>query len=192
MSVTVGADELMEPTPSTSYSIVSNVAGARGEDGPRAVRLTKTDTRVCPSPRATNGRVLLNCFAGCPTDEVVAALGLEWSDLFVDDRQRPPGPPRLKRDVGNFRIPRIAGRWGKRNAFFLEWELSRLLASVPKLQAQRDVLQSWDYLAERVDIPLVVGTADYLARDRYRARTTRRRAARPAAAVRFVLRKSSA
>jgi hypothetical protein len=29
-----------------------------------------------------DGRVLLHCHAGCPVDEVVAALGLELHDLF--------------------------------------------------------------------------------------------------------------
>jgi hypothetical protein len=29
-----------------------------------------------------DGRVLLNCFAGCATEAILAALGLEWEDLF--------------------------------------------------------------------------------------------------------------
>jgi hypothetical protein len=29
-----------------------------------------------------DGRVLIKCFAGCATEEVVAALGLEMKDLF--------------------------------------------------------------------------------------------------------------
>ena len=29
-----------------------------------------------------DGRVLLKCFAGCPTDAIVAAMGLSLSDLF--------------------------------------------------------------------------------------------------------------
>ena len=29
-----------------------------------------------------DGKVLLRCYAGCPTPEVIAALGLRWSDLF--------------------------------------------------------------------------------------------------------------
>jgi hypothetical protein len=34
-----------------------------------------------------DGRVLLYCHAGCPTETVLAALGLEWRDLF----ERPAG-----------------------------------------------------------------------------------------------------
>ena len=29
-----------------------------------------------------DGRVLLHCWAGCETRDIVAALGLNWSDLF--------------------------------------------------------------------------------------------------------------
>ena len=45
-----------------------------------------------------DGSVLLHCFAGCPVSDVVAALGLELSDLFPP-RER---PPELQR-----RIPRL-------------------------------------------------------------------------------------
>lgn len=31
----------------------------------------------------SDGRVLLHCFAGCPTADVLAAMGLELADLFV-------------------------------------------------------------------------------------------------------------
>ena len=31
-----------------------------------------------------DGKVLLKCWAGCPTEAVLAALGLCWSDLFPD------------------------------------------------------------------------------------------------------------
>jgi hypothetical protein len=33
-----------------------------------------------------DGRVLLNCFAGCAFDDMLTALGLEAKDLFVEDR----------------------------------------------------------------------------------------------------------
>ena len=29
-----------------------------------------------------DGRILLHCWAGCETSDIVAALGLRWSDLF--------------------------------------------------------------------------------------------------------------
>jgi 5S rRNA maturation endonuclease (ribonuclease M5) len=37
-----------------------------------------------------DGRILLKCFAGCPTESIVAALGLELRDLFVDNGTNEP------------------------------------------------------------------------------------------------------
>ena len=37
----------------------------------------------------TGDSVLVHCFAGCTTEEVVAALGLDMRDLFVSDATRP-------------------------------------------------------------------------------------------------------
>ncbi len=34
--------------------------------------------------QADDGRILINCFAGCATSEVVSVVGLELSDLFPD------------------------------------------------------------------------------------------------------------
>ncbi|MCX7241188.1 MAG: DNA primase [Burkholderiales bacterium] len=45
-----------------------------------------------------DGAVLINCLAGCDVHDVVAALGLELSDLFPP-REQPTGAPR--------RIPRL-------------------------------------------------------------------------------------
>lgn len=33
------------------------------------------------------GKILLKCYAGCPTTDIVAAMGLKMSDLFADDRK---------------------------------------------------------------------------------------------------------
>jgi hypothetical protein len=40
------------------------------------------------SVRETNGRILVKCFAGCATNDVCTALGIEVADLFSDDRPR--------------------------------------------------------------------------------------------------------
>jgi AAA domain len=44
-----------------------------------------------------DGKVLLKCFAGCPTEEVVAALGLSMSDLWPKDD---PPPHEKHKDNG--------------------------------------------------------------------------------------------
>jgi hypothetical protein len=37
-----------------------------------------------------DGRVVLHCFAGCDSEDVVRALGLSWSDLFPDGHRHAP------------------------------------------------------------------------------------------------------
>lgn len=44
------------------------------DDGSPSLSITERDDRV-----------LIHCFAGCPVDHVVAAVGLELSDLFPQD-----------------------------------------------------------------------------------------------------------
>ncbi len=40
--------------------------------------------------RATDDdKTLLHCFAGCPTDDILAAIGMEWQDLYPDHDVRP-------------------------------------------------------------------------------------------------------
>jgi len=34
----------------------------------------------------TGGKVLLRCYAGCPTESIVKAMGIEWKDFFVSQR----------------------------------------------------------------------------------------------------------
>jgi hypothetical protein len=36
-----------------------------------------------------DGRILVNCFAGCTGDQVIKELGLEWKDLFDDSITKP-------------------------------------------------------------------------------------------------------
>lgn len=56
-------------------------------DGWMALCPTHDDTRPSLSvDTGDDGRVLLNCFAGCETDEIVRSLGFEMSDLFPDQR----------------------------------------------------------------------------------------------------------
>lgn len=52
-----------------------------------------------------DGRVLINCFGGCGAADVVAAVGLELSDLFP-----PREPPASGRGVASGRVPPIDWR----------------------------------------------------------------------------------
>ncbi|HCS08679.1 MAG TPA: virulence-associated protein E [Pseudomonas sp.] len=40
----------------------------------------------------SNGTILLKCWAGCTTREIVSAIGLELRDLFPGDKQPRRGP----------------------------------------------------------------------------------------------------
>ncbi|MBC7075994.1 MAG: hypothetical protein H5T98_07990 [Syntrophomonadaceae bacterium] len=41
------------------------------------------------------GKVLLKCFAGCTTEDIVRAIGLKMSDLYPEPKQRPANPKRV-------------------------------------------------------------------------------------------------
>lgn len=43
--------------------------------------------------RAKDGGVMLHCFAGCKTEDIVSTLGLEMKDLFAKELARPFTPP---------------------------------------------------------------------------------------------------
>ena len=51
---------------------------------------------------AEDGRILLHCFAGCRTADVLQALGLTWRDLFPGGAPQTPGvsPRATRRQIG--------------------------------------------------------------------------------------------
>ena len=65
---------------------------------PKARKSGKSWSARCPAhddrhaslsiSRGTDGRVLLNCHAGCSADQVCRSLGLEMKDLFPNDNHR--------------------------------------------------------------------------------------------------------
>jgi hypothetical protein len=73
---------------------VRREAGGEGPEWPRGRRRVERllYKGLCPThgdrkpslsvSEGDDGRVLIKCFAGCATEEVVAALGLEMKDLF--------------------------------------------------------------------------------------------------------------
>src|SRR5215204_3214632 len=36
------------------------------------------------SVKVEDGKVLLHCFAGCRPEDIIVAVGLQWSDLFAE------------------------------------------------------------------------------------------------------------
>jgi len=58
------------------------------------------DTPSLSVAEAPSGAALVFCFAGCPTTAVLAALGLEWRDLFPHDAAPRRGERRRRRRGG--------------------------------------------------------------------------------------------
>lgn len=56
-------------------------------------------TPSLPVREGNDGRVLLNCFAGCSTDEVLHALGLDMRDLFSEAGCDPQHPERRENPI---------------------------------------------------------------------------------------------
>lgn len=59
---------------------------------------SKHNTQSLAIREMSDGTVLLTCFAGCSAADVIAAVGLEFKDLFPDrgeqiDHRRKPGQP---------------------------------------------------------------------------------------------------
>lgn len=82
------------------------------------------DTPSLSIAEAPSGAVLLHCFGGCPTTAVLAALGLEWRDLFPHDTA-PGRSRRLRRRRG----PTEAELWTRFKALrrVLRVELATLI-----------------------------------------------------------------
>ena len=53
------------------------------------------------SIKITDKRILLHCFAGCYTEEILSVIGLQMSDLFFDDRVKTSEPVSRKLDLND-------------------------------------------------------------------------------------------
>jgi hypothetical protein len=47
-----------------------------------------------------DGKILVKCWAGCPTDAVLTARGLKMADLMGDRKEEAPAPGKGKREKG--------------------------------------------------------------------------------------------
>jgi hypothetical protein len=81
----------------TAEAILSRLSKVRGRNG--------SWTACCPahddkSPslaiREQDGKVLLHCFGGCEVSSIVAALGMEMTDLFPPSEPKYPPAPKVK------------------------------------------------------------------------------------------------
>lgn len=70
----------------TPDTLISRLQGVRqfGTDRWSARCPAHEDSSPSLSVRLTDDRVLIHCFAGCAPDDILAAVGLSWRDLFAD------------------------------------------------------------------------------------------------------------
>jgi len=69
--------------------ILSRLARVRPcGDGYVALCPAHEDGSPSLSIRDTGDKVLLHCHAGCETADILAAIGLEWSDVFAEEQRR--------------------------------------------------------------------------------------------------------
>lgn len=140
---------------------LENVKPARGgwdASCPTALHVNGDRSRGLHVIRGRDDQAVMTCHAGCSTQEIIDTLGIEWKHLFPP---RAPGmtPPRARRPKAD-PLPKqaVAAMLDASLAgpeFLLTWTVGRLLAVRHPIQAQRDLLLSWDYLNTLgVDVPL--------------------------------------
>ncbi|EGV18773.1 hypothetical protein [Thiocapsa marina] len=74
------------PSGTRVHALLNRLEGVRAAgDGKWSARCPAHEDRSPSlSVRDTGERVLLHCFTGCESEDVLAALGLTWSDLYED------------------------------------------------------------------------------------------------------------
>lgn len=67
-------------------ALIARLDGARqlGPDRWQARCPAHEDRSPSLSIRITDDKLLVHCFSGCAPDDILAAVGLSWSDLFSD------------------------------------------------------------------------------------------------------------
>lgn len=69
--------------------LLSRLEGVRGRNGGWIARCpAHADRTPSLTLRESDGKILLKCFAGCSVTDVVAAVGMEMTDLFPPDVPR--------------------------------------------------------------------------------------------------------
>ncbi len=80
----------------TAGELRAHLTGARGAQDKYVAACPAHEDRQASLSVATgdDGRVLINCFAGCSAEAIVGALGLRMADLFPAREPSPGGPSR--------------------------------------------------------------------------------------------------
>lgn len=92
-----------------------------------------------------DGRMILHCFAGCPNESVISALGLTFADLYPEDINRnyqpiPKGQRWIPRDAltalsGEIWVVRVAAAMAQAGRPLNEENSARLSKAAHRLEA---------------------------------------------------------
>jgi hypothetical protein len=80
----------------TAELLLSKLSGVRATGHGRSLALCPAHDDRTPSlsvRELDDCRILLHCFGGCSVEDVLAAIGLEFDDLFPDKLDGTHGPP---------------------------------------------------------------------------------------------------
>lgn len=83
----------------TIEDFLSRLEGVKGGNGQYSARCPAHDDKRASLSVSTghDGKILLHCHAGCTVSEILAALGVQESDLFPEKAQKAPCKPREAR-----------------------------------------------------------------------------------------------
>lgn len=82
----------------TLDDIASRLEGAAPQRGDSLMAKCPAHEDRSPSLKVTDAgdRILLHCYAGCSTDDILTALGLDWGALFEGEYEAAPIQPSLR------------------------------------------------------------------------------------------------
>jgi CHC2 zinc finger len=81
---------------------------------------------------ASDGRILIHCFAGCDTESVLSSIGMTFDDLFPERDIQPGKPDRRPFEV---LIVAHAGRSILDKSAYSEADQARLITAVHRIQS---------------------------------------------------------
>src|SRR4051794_37994953 len=72
----------------TIQNLLTQLKGVkRGQNGYLAKCPAHEDDRQSLAITETADRTLVNCFAGCSTEQILKTLGMEWQQLFQEEKR---------------------------------------------------------------------------------------------------------
>ena len=100
---------------------------------------------------ADDGKTLIRCWAGCPTEDVLSSAGLSWSDLFPETSTTYPRRPIDPKVELQRKAERELKAWKEKASRLIShriWLRQQLITKGERLIAQGLQERGWDLLAK--------------------------------------------